>query len=78
VEEILVGKSIKMIRKQHNLSQGAFSEMLNIEQASVSRIENGKAFPTLKLCLLISKTFKISLDDLVNGSFFSEENDLSN
>ena len=42
----LLGKKIKEIRKNKNFTQEKMAELIGIETASLSNIENGKYYPT--------------------------------
>ncbi len=59
----LIGKRIKELRKEHNLSQQELAELINIDQRNLSNIECGISFPSKSL-LQIAEAFDISLKDL--------------
>ena len=59
----LIGKRIKELRKEHNLSQQDLAELINIDQRNLSNIECGISFPSKSL-LQIAEAFDISLKDL--------------
>jgi len=69
--KFLFGCRIKSIRESLQLSQEKFSELIGIERDSVSKIENGKVFPSgerlekiaEKLNLTYSELFAFSNDD---------------
>lgn len=51
-----LGLKIKLYRMQYNLTQEMFAEIVDIEQPTLSNIENGKAYPTfITICNLIAK-----------------------
>ena len=51
-----IGLKIKAFRREKKLTQEQFSEIVNIEQASLSNIENGKTYPTFStICNLIER-----------------------
>ncbi len=50
------GLRVKAYRKQNKLTQEAFSELIELEQPSLSNLENGKVYPTFTtVCNLIGK-----------------------
>ena len=51
MEEIkhLLGKRIKEIRKEKNISQERLASLINIEKRNLSNIENGHVFPSRTL-----------------------------
>lgn len=57
----LLGKRIKEIRKNHNLTQEQLSEMVDIETSSLSGIESGRFFPSLHVLDKISKVLDVEL-----------------
>lgn len=51
-----LGSRVKIYRKRHKWTQEQFAEIIDIEQASLSNLENGKTYPTFyTICNLISK-----------------------
>lgn len=61
------GSQIKLIRNKYNLTQEQFAEQLNISRQTVSAWENNRYFPDIEMIVNISKTFDLSLDDLILG-----------
>ncbi len=66
-DSIACGKRIQKLRKANFLSQRQFASELNINEKSVSYIENGKRAPSIDLLVQIGVTFDISLDYLITG-----------
>lgn len=56
----IIAKNIKKLRKQHKLSQESFAEKINCSREFVSRMENCKEKPSLKMLLKLSFLFNIS------------------
>ena len=51
------GLRVKAYRRQNKLTQETFSELIELEQPSLSNLENGKVYPTFTtICNLIEKT----------------------
>lgn len=61
--KILLGKRIKELRKERNLSQQELAEIINIDQRNLSNIECGLSFPS-KFLVDIANALKISLPEL--------------
>ena len=59
----LLGKRIKELRREHNLSQQELAELIDIDQRNLSNIECGITFPSKSL-LQIAGAFDITLKDL--------------
>ena len=50
------GLRVKAYRKQNKYTQEKFSELIELEQPSLSNLENGKVYPTfITICNLIEK-----------------------
>ena len=50
------GLRVKAYPRQNKLTQEAFSELIELEQPSLSNLENGKVYPTFTtICNLIEK-----------------------
>lgn len=62
------GQRLKYFRKQRNLTQVEFAEMIDITDKALSKIEVGKAYPHLNTLISISKVLNVSLDFLVSDS----------
>lgn len=66
-----IGKFIKKIRKDNNLTQAAFAEKYGVTYQAVSKWENGKNVPDIALLKEISKDFNVSIDDILKGEVTS-------
>lgn len=62
----LLGKRIKEIRKQSNLTQEKLAEMIDIETTSLSEIESGRHFPSLLTLEKITNNLNVELKSLFN------------
>ena len=60
-----IGKRLKELRNKRNLTQSKFSEMINIEQNTLSCIENGKNFFTAETLENIIKILEIEPQDIL-------------
>ncbi len=63
------GKLIKEIRKKNNLTQKDLADKYNVTYQAVSKWENGKNMPDVSLIKEISKDFNVSMDDLLDGKY---------
>lgn len=72
-----IGDRIFFLRKQLNLSQGAFGEKIGIKKASMSSIEKNKSNPSTQTIKLICIEFNVSYDWLADGvgDIFIENSD---
>ena len=56
----LLGLKIKNFRKQKGYTQEKLSEVLSMDVSALSKIENGKCFPSIESVCKIMETLKIS------------------
>lgn len=54
------------LRKQHNFSQEELAEKVGVSRQTLSKWENGESIPDIEKCKIISDTFNVTLDELVN------------
>lgn len=62
-----IGKFISEIRREKNMKQKDFADLLGVTGKTVSRWETGKYMPDLSLFLPISEILGISLNELMQG-----------
>lgn len=63
--ELSFSKSIKNFRKENNLSQAEFANMLQVSRTTVVSYEKGTKEPTLYVLFRAAKVMNCSLDELV-------------
>lgn len=63
----VVGDRLKSRRKKLKISQQTMHEDLNMTITFISKIENGKANPTLSNLILICHYLKMDISDLLRG-----------
>lgn len=59
----LIGKRIKYLRQEMNISQEQLAELINIDQRNLSHIECGHTFPS-KCLIDIADALKVKLPEL--------------
>lgn len=62
-----IGLFIKELRKEKNLTQEQFAEILGISNRSISRWENGNNMPDFDLVIEIANYFDITIDEFLSG-----------
>jgi putative transcriptional regulator len=60
-----IGKTIRTIRKKHNISQVELGLRCLKDKQSIEKIENGKVNPTIYTLYLIAKALNVELSELV-------------
>lgn len=62
------GQRLYELRKNKNISQEEFAELLDVSRQSISKWENDKAYPEMTRLLFMSDYFNVSLDYLMRGT----------
>jgi len=62
-----LGKQIKKYRMELEISQEELAERIYVSRQTISNWENNKNYPDVKSLLLLSATFKVTLDILIKG-----------
>jgi transcriptional regulator with XRE-family HTH domain len=63
---IKIGKRIKEIRTKKTMTQNKLAAKCGFEKASMSKIESGRANPTLRTLIKISIALDVPLGELCN------------
>jgi len=61
------GDNLKLIRKSKKMSQEQLAEKMNVSRQSVSKWENGEAYPEMNNILELCKIFNCKINDLVHS-----------
>ena len=61
------GDNLKKIRKSKKMSQEELAEKVNVSRQSVSKWENGEAYPEMNNILELCKIFNMKINDLVHA-----------
>ena len=61
------GENLKQIRKSKNMSQEELAQKVNVTRQSVSKWENGEAYPEMNNILELCKIFNCKINDLVHA-----------
>ena len=65
MDQIKIGKFIKELRTQNNLTQMQLAEKLGITDRAISKWENGRAMPDSAIMLDLCKELKITVISMV-------------
>lgn len=60
-----LGKNLKKIRTQKNITQSEIAKQLNVNRSFVSNLENGKTNPTLSTITKLAQVLKVSANELL-------------
>jgi len=64
-EQIKLGKNLKRIRTQKNITQGDIARSLKVGRSFITNIENGKTNPTLDTIVRIAKAIGVPVGELM-------------
>lgn len=73
MDQIKIGKFIATLRKEKDLTQEQLGEKLGVTNKTISRWENGNYMPDIEMLSLLSKEFDVSINELISGERFLEE-----
>lgn len=62
-----VGKNIRKLRKEKNLTQDELAERLHCTRQTISNYENGKSEPYIALLVEIANVLEVEANDLIYG-----------
>ena len=68
VNYILLGRRIRSIRKEHNLTQETLSEMAGITPTNLSHIERGKTKPSVETLVALANALRVTMNDFLCDS----------
>ncbi|MBQ7128672.1 MAG: helix-turn-helix domain-containing protein [Clostridia bacterium] len=74
----ITGKIIKELREKQNLTQSEFARIINVSDKTISKWETGKGLPDTSLIEPLAKALKVSVIELMNGEYISNQNKSSN
>ena len=61
-----LGKTIKKLRKLHNISQERLADKANLTQQHISRIEQGTNTPSIETLIKLSEALSVSIEVIIN------------
>ena len=70
--QILLGKRIKQLRNEKNITQVELAYLIEIERSNMSRIESGNTNPSSYLLFVIAEKLQIETFELLNFKSISE------
>lgn len=62
-----IGKNIKKLRMQKDITQEQLAERLHVTRQAVSNWENGKTQPDVETLSMLAECFEISVEELIYG-----------
>lgn len=63
--QVNIGKRIRQLREEKNISQSDLAAMCNFEKSNMSRIESGNTSPTIYTLFKIATKLEVQLSELL-------------
>ena len=76
IDYIELGKTIKTIRSEKNLTQEKLAELTNMSTTHISNIENGKTKVSLSAIFSISNVLAYTIEELLAGDIHKDEKEV--
>ena len=73
MDQVKIGRFIKAMRKEKNLTQREIAERLSISEKTVSKWETGNGMPEVSLMLPLCELLNISVNELLSGERLDEK-----
>lgn len=67
MDQVRIGRFIAQLRREKGWTQEELGERVGVTNKTVSRWENGNYMPSIEILTLLSKTFGVSLNELLEG-----------
>ena len=64
MEEVAIDNKLKLARVENDLTQSQLADMVGVTRQTIGLIEAGTYNPALKLCLMLARATRKSLDEL--------------
>ncbi|MBR1754064.1 helix-turn-helix transcriptional regulator [bacterium] len=74
----LLGMRIKEFREKKNFTQDKLAEMVGIDPKHLSRIENGRNYPSFETLEKILDSLEITFEDIFQNAHFANKIDIIN
>lgn len=68
--ELTLGKKIRTLRRQKNISQEVLAQYLGVSFQAVSKWESGSTMPDISLIPSIASFFEVSIDELFDFNYY--------
>lgn len=74
----ITGKIIKELREKQGLTQAGLANIIGVSDKTVSKWETAKGLPDISLIEPLSKALKVSVIELMNGEYITNQNKSGN
>ncbi|MFT9268407.1 MAG: helix-turn-helix transcriptional regulator [Liquorilactobacillus nagelii] len=60
--------NVKQLRNRHRISQADLGKFIGVTDGTISKLENGRNYPSMELAIKLADFFDVSLDELIGRS----------
>lgn len=64
----MVRTNVKQLRNRHRISQADLGKFIGVTDGTISKLENGRNYPSMELAIKLTDFFDVSLDELIGRS----------
>ncbi|MFT8406796.1 MAG: helix-turn-helix transcriptional regulator [Liquorilactobacillus nagelii] len=64
----MVRTNVKQLRNRHRISQADLGKFIGVTDGTISKLENGRNYPSMELAIKLADFFDVSLDELIGRS----------
>lgn len=68
-----IGKFLKELRKQSNMTQEQLGEKIGVTNKTISKWENGNYMPPIEKLKTLSDIYQVSINEILSGEKLSQE-----
>ncbi|KRL40762.1 helix-turn-helix transcriptional regulator [Liquorilactobacillus nagelii] len=61
----MVRTNVKQLRNRHRISQADLGKFIGVTDGTISKLENGRNYPSMELAIKLADFFDVSLDELI-------------
>ena len=73
MDQVKIGKFIAQLRKETGWTQETLGEKVGVTNKTISRWETGNYMPDIEMIQILSKTFGVSINELLAGQRLSDQ-----
>lgn len=75
MDQRMIGRFLKELRKEKNITQEQLADTLGVSGRTVSRWETGNNMPDISILVEIAELFDVSIPEIINGERKNEKMD---
>lgn len=77
MNKIKIGETIKLLRRDKDITQEQLANIVGISIPAVSKWENGTSYPDITVLPILANYFEVTIDELLNYKKELNENDIT-